>query len=202
MQSGNILLPHHEDLNKIRAEDVSSWLGKNYDFRSISNYLANKIIYPHTVAVNLSEMIYEVAILREMLGLHPNEYYSANLKRIYVPHNLVYFIPNIPKLVWLFIDVFKPIGLNTVILKGNSPLESAKNLGTFIKVEPVKKEGIVSVDISGEKYQVKIGSLVVLPALSNKVDIKVASNGAKILGKAKLEMEIAGGPLGVMVDAK
>lgn len=200
MQSGNI--PHHEDLNKIRAEDVSSWLGKNYDFRSVSNYLANKITYPHTVALNPSEMIYEVAILREMLRLHPNEYYSAKAKRIYVPHDLVYFIPNIPKLVWPFVDVFKPIGLNTVILKENPPLGSAKNLGTFVKVEPVKKEGIVNVEIGGEKYQVKIGSLVVLPALPNKVDIKVASNGAKILGKAKLEMEIAGGPLGVMVDAR
>lgn len=202
MQSGNILLPYHEDLNKIRAEDVSSWLGKNYDFRSVSNYLANKITYPHTVAVDLSEMIYEVAILHEMLRLHPNEYYSASLKRIYVPHDLVYFIPNIPKLVWSFVDVLKPIGLNTVILKGNPPLESTKNLGTFMKVEPVKKKGIVNVEMSGNKFQVEIGSLVVLPALSNKVDIKVEINGGKILGKAKLELEIAGGLLGVMVDAR
>lgn len=188
------------NLSQISAAALVLWLPKTFDTKIIENYLGNKLLYPSSVPTSQREELIDLAILREAIKLSPDKYFDANSNKIYIPAEISNYFLNMTKVAWAFIDVFVKNPFTTIVNRGNV----VKNAGTVLKLDVNNPKGVVDIWIKnqGKKYQVKVGSLTVIPVNLPKVDIKFASSSATLAGQASLEVEIAGGILGVVIDGR
>lgn len=194
------LLEFFPQLETLSIDNIMLWLGSHGDATLLENRLGNRILYPQTIPISVSDLVFDFALLREALKLEPQKYYSQNLKRIYIPQLFLDRFPDMSKLIWAFVDTFKPPGLTAIVEKIDDV--GTKNLGTYIKPEVINKEGWIYLWIGAKKYQVKVGSLMIIPAPSNRVDIKLESASVLFLGKKELSSEVFGGQFGLMIDAR
>lgn len=187
-------------LESIPIEKITTWFKNPENPKILENQLGNRVLYPQAVPTTAAGMNFDLAILREALKIHSLEYYSSSLKKIYIPEFFLDRFPNLQDLVWAFIEAFLPIGITAIYLRNESV--GAKNLGTLIRPESLEKEGWVNVELNSQKYQVKVGSLMVIPIPISKVDFKFASETANIAGKNKVTAIVCGGALGIIVDTR
>ena len=136
---------------------------------------------PQTIPVTEAESAFDLAVLKEMLRLEPENFYSPNLKKIYIPEAFVKIFPNLTKLAFLLIDALKPVCLTSFILKSENL--GVRNLGTFIKPEKITPDGYVDIYISTNKFRVLSGNISIIPCSSPKFDLKLESNLEIIPGK-------------------
>jgi len=153
---------------------------------------------PQTIPVTEAESAFDLAVLKEMLRLEPENFYSPNLKKIYIPEAFVKIFPNLTKLAFLLIDALKPVCLTSFILKSENL--GVRNLGTFIKPEKITPDGYVDIYISTNKFRVLSGNISIIPCSSPKFDLKLESNLEIIPGKKELITQVAGGDLGLIID--
>ncbi|MFH0936954.1 MAG: hypothetical protein V1808_01520 [Candidatus Daviesbacteria bacterium] len=191
------LVPQLENIN---LNQVASMLQVKIDPQILENKLGNRLLYPQTVPLTETDLVFDLNLLQEALKSHPQSYYSSSLKKIVIPEELTQLFPNLQHLVWAFVNVFHPVGITTVFIK--SQRLGTKSLGTIIKPEVLESGGDIKIEADGKSYLVKIGSLLVLPLVGRKIDIKFESNFAKLSGQNSLTTEVFGGELGLMVDAR
>lgn len=189
--------PH---LENIKIEAVATWLKHTDDLKFVENEVGNRILYPDTVPVVTKELLFDLALLREILKADSEKYFSPNLKRIYLPQNLLERFPDLLRLIWIFVDVLKPQAITSIIEKTEG--FGSKSLGTLIRPKVNLPKNEVTIFIKEKKYRVKASSLVVIPAPESKVDIKIELEGATLLGKSSYVAEVAGGEVGIIVDTR
>lgn len=194
------LFSHFPKLNTVTAGSVAAWLGGKADAKLLENRLGNRILFSSSVPYSADDLAFDLAILREAVKTQPQDFINPNLRLIYIPEEFGEFFPDLRTMVAAFIDVLKPSGVTSVVLK--SKTLGLKNLGSVIKPEVTSKSGVILIRIRDYKYEVKVGSLTAIPAESGKVDIHFQSRAAKLLGKDDATLEIAGGKLGLLVDAR
>lgn len=200
MPQVNGLFTHLSNLSQLSADKVMVWLPKTFDARLVENYLGNRLLYPSSVPTSAREELIDLAILREALKLSPKSYYDPNLSRIYFPQDLLLYFSDLTKLAWAFIDVFVVNPITTVITRGNV----IKNAGTILKPKIIRPKGTITIWIKNQnrKYSVKIGSLTLIPVNLPKVDIKFESFDATLSGQSAMDIEVAGGILGLIIDTR
>lgn len=194
------LLDYFPRLYEVAAEKIAASANQHTGIRILENRLGNKVLYPQTIPVSSEEFLFDLVLLKEALKLHSADYYNQNLRKVFIPEGLLERFPNLQKLAWVFVDAFKPPDICAILLR--SQALGIKNLGTFIKVEVVRKEDEIGVWVDGKKYKIKAGCLATLPASGNKMDIRFESPSAKLLGKHEIVTEVSGGELGLMIDSR
>jgi hypothetical protein len=187
-------------IDNLQVPDIKNWLNFRGDDRLLENQLGNRLLYPQITPVSQQELMLDLAVLREALKTQPEDYYNQNFKRLYIPDDFLKHIPDLHKLVWAFIDAFDPWGVTTIFLKSEDP--GNKTLGTLIRPEILSDSGWIDLWVYGKKYEVTIGTISVIPAGANKIDVKFESAAARIMGKEQTLMEVVGGPLGLIVDTR
>lgn len=187
-------------LDQVTVEGVAVWLGRRTDAKILDNKLGNRILYPLAVPYSAEDSVFDLAILREAVKIHSQDYYNRNLKLIYIPEEFLQHFPDLHKLVWAFADALVLSEVTSILLK--SETLGLKNLGTIIKPKIELSTGVILIWIRDKKYEVKVGSLTVIPVESSKVDIKFQSRAAKLQGGDGVTMEVAGGKLGLVIDAR
>lgn len=187
-------------LDKISVEKVKLLIKRHDDPRILENKLANYLLYPQTIPETTTESLFILAVVKEALTLFPQNFYNPSLKRIYIPERFFHIFPNLQNLAWAFISAFDLSGIITLWLKKDEM--GAKSLGTYIKPEIKEKSGLIYISVKNKKYQVKIGSVIIISCEHNKADIKFNSTTATLLGKKELTTEAVGGKLGFIVDAR
>lgn len=186
------------NIEGVSLKNVLKWLNKSDAGVILQNKVSNRLLYSQVVAENEEEMEIDLAILRERLKLRHQEYLRAVSRRILIPEKLTQKYPNIVKLILAFIDAFQPIGLTTLTLE--STAGGYKDLGTLIR--PNLLPGAeVELTITGKKFKV-LRKIVIIPSPSNKVDIEFRANRGELLGQHHLITEVAGGLIGVILDAR
>lgn len=193
------LLDYFPKLSAVEFIRVKSWFEKLENSKLSENDLGNHLLYSFCVPVSAKDLSLDLSLLREGLRLHEVDFYDKHANKIYLPEGLLQKIPNLPKIVWAFLDIYTLSELTTVVLKGETL--GVKNLGTVIKPE-VLEEGSVSLSINSKKYEAKIGTLMVLPAKGSHVDLEFTSSSARLFKKNNLVCEVAGGLLGVVLDLR
>lgn len=188
------------DLENISVQKVEVWTKHRYDVKLLENKLGNRLLYPQTVPVSEEDLSFDLALLREALRLHPYKYYNQNLRRIYIPQELLDFVGDVGKVAQAFLDAFRPQGATSVLL---SPARfGTKSLGTIIRPEISENRGEISIWVQGRIKKLAVGELVSLPVQTPRVDFRFYSQMAKLMGKNDISLEVAGGELGLLIDAR
>lgn len=177
-----------------------AWFGRRTDTKILDNKLGNRILYPSAIPYSVEDLVFDLAILREVVRRNPQNYFNRNLKVIYIPEGFLQHFPDLHKLVWAFADALALSEITSILLK--SETLGLKNLGTVIKPKIELSAGVISIWIHDKKYDVKVGSLTVIPVESSKADIKFQSRVAKLLGSSSATLEVTGGELGLLVDTR
>lgn len=181
----------------ISAENVLEWLKRKEDLNILENEIGNLITYPHVIPVSVDDISLNLAIIHEVIKLDPGEYFDKLSNRILIPDTFLGAVPDLQKLSWVFLDAFHPYGCTAIFLKTRL---GSKNLGTLLKTNVIS-DGVIDIWLHGQKQQIHTGTIKVLSAGSNRIDIKFESKVCELLGRKSLAVEIIGGPLGLIVDA-
>lgn len=211
------LFDSFDNLDQIKVEDIAAWLKTPLQQHQLENYLANRILYPQTLPMNAFDMEIDLAILREALKLTLNQtkqnnfladspFLSMTLRKILIPSRFLNAIGDLKKLTWAFVDAL-PIDLKRKdwfedlwsIVLTNDIDETA---GTLILPEFAGSSGEIEVNIMGHSYKVKVGSLLIIPCLKDKCEASYKLKQGKLLGKSENSLQVSGGRLGIMIDAR
>lgn len=201
------LLDYFPNLNKIPIESIASSLESRADINLLGNYFGNKILYPGTVSETVKQVGFDLLILKAALMYQGGKYYNKLTQKVFIEAEFLNYVPDLAKLATVFIDVFKPAPLATFVLKGII----SKNIGTLIKPEIAREDGLITLRVSEKdtpvkRYQIKFGKLQSIPVSGDKIDLKFESLDATLFGKNSIEVEVVGGPqfggLGIIVDAR
>lgn len=209
-----------DNLDQLNVENIAFWVKPTPNLIQLENYLANKILYPHSLPLSNSDMKLDLAILREALRLNSpkpsgeeketllgsNLFLNTTLRKILIPRRFLNFIPGLANLAWAFVDVLLLQrkkedffwDLWTVVLTGDSD----EVVGSILLPQFSGKDDGVDLNILGKIYKISPGSLTVVACPRDRCQISYKMSKGKILGKSEAALEIYGGALGIMVDGR
>lgn len=185
---------------EISTADLQKWLSLQDDQIIFENRLANRLLYPQVISQTAADLLFDFTIVREMIKQNVAKLYHKNLKRIDIPEQFLAYFPDLKKLAGAFIDVIESLGITTFWLKSDQ--YGMKSLGTVIRPENLQMGGFITIGLKGQQYQIKTGSLVIIPVPESRVDITFTSNSAKLMGKKIFVTQIVTGNLGLIIDAR
>ncbi len=211
------LFDSFDNLDQIPVEDIARWLKPQPSHAYIENFLAQKILYPATVPITKEDLKIDLAILREALRMsrlsHPvsgtwlgdKPFLNTTLRKILIPSKFLAFVPDLTTITWIFVDgllldrkkedIFS--GLWTIVLTG----EIDEIIGSLL-IPEFKDDGILQLRVIDKIYQIRAGTLMVIPCSIKRCEISFKIKGGKILGKDDLALEVYGGRLGIMIDGR
>lgn len=211
------LFDSFDNLDRIPIEDIARWLKPQPNSTYIENFLAQRILYPATVPITPQDLKIDLAILREAirmsrLGHVPSgtwlgdkPFLNVTLRKILIPSKFLAFVPDLITITWTFVDgllldrkgqdIFW--GLWTIVLTG----EIDEIIGSLLLPE-FKDDGVLQLRVTGKTYQIRAGTLMVIPCSIKRCEVSFKIKGGKILGKEELALEVYGGRLGIMVDGR
>ena len=205
-----------DNLDTISAEAIASWLKPVPQLTQIENYLANKILYPGTLPQTEYEMQMDLGILREVLKINApkspnallgnNPFINSTLRKIIIPAKFLNFVPNLKILAWIFIDAFLRerqekdffTDLWTIVLADDAD----ETVGSLILPEFDESFGVMNLTVLGREYEIRPGSLNIIPCLKERCEILYKIRSGKVLGKSENAVEVSGGKLGLLVDGR
>lgn len=209
------LLDLFTNLDEIKAEDVLLWIKPVPQAITLENYLANKILYPYTIPITEYEMQIELGILREALKMSApkqgtallgnNPFINTTLRKILIPQTFLNHFPNLQTLALVFIDAFLTerekkdffTDLWSIVLTDDTD----EVVGSLILPE-FKNSGTININVLGRSYQIKQGSLGIIPCPRERCEIIYKTKNGTLLGKSENAVEVAGGKLGLLVDGR
>jgi hypothetical protein len=186
-----------DKIDQISIEDIAGWLGPQ-PAHLIENTLANRHLYPQTAPIKKEDLAVELAILREIIRLHPNQFLNVKEKKIQIPTDFINRFPDLSQLTLALIDGLNPKGIVEITLAGGEVL------GSFVKIEFNEATGSPAnfeMFIKETKYSFEKGGLTVVPC-SRHSHINFKSQNGKIDGKSEAVLEIKGGRLGLVIDGR
>lgn len=185
---------------EVDVEDLQKWLKVKDDRTILENRLGNRILYSQTIPQNQKDLLFDFVIIRKIIEQNQTRFYNKNLRRIDIPEAFYEYFPNLQHLAGAFIDAIAPCGITTFFIMSNQ--SGRKQIGTYIRPENLQASGLIIISIKNQQYQIKVGSLVIIPILESKIDITFTSMTAKLAGKKILATQIVGGQLGLVIDAR
>ena len=211
------LFDSFDNLDQINIENVAAWLKPPPNLIQLENYLANRILYPQTLPMNTQDMEIDLAILREALKLNLNQtkqndfltnslFLNMGLRKILIPERFLKCVGDLKKLTWAFVDAL-PIDpkrrdwfedLWAIVLTGDVD----ETVGSLIIPQLGGSSGEIQLNIMGKSYKVKTGSLLVIPCLNDSCELSYKLKQGKLLGKSENSVQVSGGSLGIMIDAR
>lgn len=210
------LFDSFDNLEKINVENVASFLKNPPQLIPLENYLANRILYPQTLPLTEQDLNIDLAILREALKLTispsestflgENPFFNKTLRKIMIPRRFLNFIPSLAKLTWAFVDVLPFDRTKNDYFEQLWVIEltddTNETVGSLLLPQFDSGLSTMSVNLLGKSFQVKPGTLLVIPCPKDRCEISYKFDKGKILGKAENALEISGGKLGLMIDGR
>jgi hypothetical protein len=178
------------DLDKVTAEDLHPYLKAKEQSFYLENFIGNRILYPQTVPINLTDLEIDLAILRLFIKQNPVVVYAEQLKKIIIQEDLVMRFPPIQKLIGAILDVLTLEQVTPIVLRRfNGGIE---NLGTVIRVTS-NDGGFMDVNVNGQVLKLEFDSLTILPNKDPHIVVQVDSQPS---------LNVVGGSLGLVVDLR
>lgn len=211
------LFDSFDNLDQINVESLAGWLKTPIQLIQLENYLANRILYPQTQPMSVLDMEIDLGILREALKLTFNQmnednfladnpFLNIGLRKILIPVRFLNSIGDLTKLTWAFVDAL-PIDpkrkdwfedLWNIVLTDDTD----ETIGSLILPEFKGSSGQIEVNIMGQSYSVKAGSLMVIPCPKDRCSVSYKLKQGSLLGKSENFLQVSGGKLGIMIDAR
>lgn len=213
------LFDSFDNLDAIDIDSLSSWLKNPPTSVQLENYLANKILYPHSLPLTEQDGKIDLAILREALRINgpkpdikggpllgDNPFLNITLRKMIIPQRFLSYVPDIVSLTWAFVD-----GL----LLNRRRKDWFEDLWTVVEADDIDEvigsvllpqftghSDSLKLSLLGKDFKIKPGSLTRLLCPRQRCEIAYEFAGGKILGKRVSAVEVYGGRLGLMIDGR
>lgn len=205
------LFDSFNNLDTISAEAIASWLKPVPQLESLENYLVNRMLYPQAIPQTERDMQIDLAILREALKVRvpkvsENPFLNTDLRKLLIPAKFLSFVPDLASLTRVFIDAFF-LGrdkkdwfqdLWTVVLTGDID----EIVGSVILPQFDSSGGVMNLELLSKNYEVRQGSLTIIPCHKARCGIEYKLQKGKVLKKTENAIEVYGGKLGLVVDGR
>ena len=209
-----------DNLDSLVAENIVRWLKPIPQTVQVENYLANKILYPQTLPVTKEDMQLDLAILREALRINgpksrvgggsgmlgDNPFLNITLRRIIIPQKFLQFTADLPSITWAFVDGllldrrkedwFEDLW--TVVVSDDTD----QIVGSVLLPQFISNLSRLNLTFQGKDFEIRPGSLTVLPCPSERCEVAFKFNQGKFMGKTESVLELSGGNLGLMIDGR
>ncbi|MBI2039741.1 hypothetical protein HYT18_01585 [Candidatus Microgenomates bacterium] len=215
------LFDSFDNLDQIPIENIARWIKTPMQPHQMENYLANRILYPQTIAVSQLDMQIDLAILREAVRLNgpwggvikggnnllgDNPFLNITLRKLLIPAKFLKYCPDLITCVWVFVDALLLdrqkedwfADLWTVVLTDD--LDEV--VGSILLPQFDDSKAIMQLQVEGKTFKIKPGSLVVVPCPKNRCEIAFKLDRGKILGQKMSQLQIYGGRLGLVIDGR
>lgn len=214
------LFDSFDNLDQITPESITSWLKPVPQLEFLENYLANKILYPPTLPITQYDIQIDLAILREALKLNvpkpdpaktnallgDSPFLNITMRKILIPLDFLKFVPDLTSLVQVFIDALLVNrekkdyfqDLWTTVLTDDQD----EVVGSILLPQFESDTGVMDLKLQDKNYEIRPGSLTIIPCQKDRCEVAYKLQKGKILGKSESAVEVYGGKLGLVVDGR
>jgi hypothetical protein len=193
---------------RLSFEDVSRWIPDPIDFVSLGDYLGNREVYGEVFPETERSLLIEQAVLRERMRAGDLEVRREGQK-FTIPAEVRKLAKNEREAILVVLDGIFPEGVCifeedavAICLSGQ-----IKNADGFLKANSKILACQVSLDFGltwKQRLDVFYDEILVFPtAVDLSVTLSIScKNGFSILGKKEAKIEVKGGRVGVVIDAR
>lgn len=204
------LFDSFDNLSQIHPEAIASWLKPVPQIGLLENYLANKILYPETIPQTERDMQIDLAIMREAVRINTSAdgtpFLNTPFRKLLIPAKFLNFVPDLASLTWVFVDVLllararKDLfqDLWTIVLTEDSD----EVVGSIILPRFEGSGGTMHLMLMNKSYEIQKGASMIIPCPKTRCGIAYRLQKGKVLGKEENAIEVYGGKLGLVVDAR
>lgn len=198
------LFEEFKNFDKLTLEDIAKWLKTPVDPLVFFNFYANRIYYPQTVAVNKSDLQWDLTILKELLS-HEKKFLSKNSKKIVIPDSFLARFPDKSGLIEVFADAYiynskeNVDGLWGVVSRvGQKELR----LGSILVPKFEDKLGQINLFIGKKKVLLAAGQKKIVECKDERCRVTYLVLQGSFLGRKEGMIEVFGGDGGLLIDGR
>jgi hypothetical protein len=181
------------DLDTISANEIMGLSSQQYDHHFVENHLANRLLYPQTVAQTKAELDLDFVILSLAIQKHPEVFFNPTQNRVIIPQIASQHFPPLTRLIAVILLTISSEKVSDIWLKDAN---NQKLLGSFIS-----QKMIHNLNITGEiKLSIENEEKTLIPNQLNL--IPVPEKPVKLLLNQTESLSAVGGSLGLFVDLR
>ncbi len=181
------------DLDTISAGEVTALSKQQYDHHFVENHIANRLLYPQSIALTKAELDLDFIILSLAIQKHPEIFFNSNQNRVVIPKIASDYFPPLTRLISVILLTIPSEKVSDIWLKDET---NQKLLGSFISQKMIQK-----INMSGEiKLSIENEEKTLIPNQLNL--IPVSEKTVKVLINQAHSFNAVGGVLGLFVDLR
>lgn len=145
------------EIENIPFEAIQANLPTHIESHTLQNFIANRIIYPQTIASTTQDLDIDFVLLKLILSQKPNYFYDPKQARITLPTDIQLRFPPLPRLLTTLIQQLKLADISSVI-------DEQKNLlFNIISLQLPKVDSLFNLKLNNKQYSFARGSITILP---------------------------------------
>lgn len=105
-------------LERTAPEILKAWLGQEFDSNFLTNFLGNRVLYPHAIPLTKKEQQIDLAILSAGIRSRPSLVFQPQTNKIVIPRAIAERFPVMDEMVKAIIEGISPKGVHFIYIKG------------------------------------------------------------------------------------
>ncbi len=180
------------DLDTISASEIAELSHQQFEHHNIENHLANRILYPQSIAQTKSELDIDFWILTLAIRKHPETFFDSTQNRIVIPEVAAVQLSPLTRLISVILQNIPAQNITDIWVKDGTQ----QILGSAIPWRLIQSlnlpEGF-DLYIPGESKTLVPGQLNLIPIKQKHLLVKLGESA---------ELSVVGGSLGLFVDLR
>lgn len=181
------------EMDSIDFEEIAQQSVQKLNHHTIENHLANRLLYPQSVAISKEELDLDFLILAAALKKHPEVFFNSKQNRIVIPTVVVSQLSPLTRLISVILNNLYSENVIELWLKDDVKQQL---LGSSLPQQMFQKfnlVGDITVRIQQEEKTLIPNQLNLIPVRDKQVKIQI--NQSVTVGAV-------GGSLGIFIDLR
>lgn len=181
------------EMDSIDFEEIAQQSVQKLNHHTIENHLANRLLYPQSVAMSKEELDLDFLILAAALKKHPEVFFNSKQNRIVIPTVAVGQLSPLTRLISVVLNSLYSENVIEIWLKDDAKQQL---LGSSLPQQMLKKLnllGDITVRIQQEEKTLIPNQLNLIPVRDKQVKIQINHS---------VTVDAVGGSLGIFIDLR
>jgi hypothetical protein len=181
------------EMDSIDFEEIAQQSVQKLNHHTIENHLANRLLYPQSVAMSKEELDLDFLILAAALKKHPEVFFNSKQNRIVIPTVAVGQLSPLTRLISVVLNSLYSENVIEIWLKDDAKQQL---LGSSLPQQMFKKLnllGDITVRIQQEEKTLIPNQLNLIPVRDKQVKIQINQS---------VTVDAVGGSLGIFIDLR
>ena len=181
------------EMDSIDFEEIAQQSVQKLNHHTIENHLANRLLYPQSVAMSKEELDLDFLILAAALKKHPEVFFNSKQNRIVIPTVAVGQLSPLTRLISVVLNSLYSENVIEIWLKDDAKQQL---LGSSLPQQMFQKlnlVGDITVRIQQEEKTLIPNQLNLIPVRDKQVKIQINQS---------VSVGAVGGSLGVFIDLR